>query len=122
MVRLARSQRGFTLLEVLVALAVMGISLLVLLRLVSGTLRLERAAHDYTRALAVAQARIYELSLEEAPTSRVGQEQELRWWVTVSPVWKAGEQVQLYHVSVVIERPAGRPLSFETLRVVTKHE
>ncbi|MBI4561489.1 MAG: type II secretion system protein, partial [Candidatus Rokubacteria bacterium] len=44
--RHARNQKGFTLLEVLVALAVMAIALTVLLRLVSGTLRLERAAHD----------------------------------------------------------------------------
>jgi general secretion pathway protein I len=118
--RHAPNQRGFTLLEVLVALAVMAIALTVLLRLVSGTLRLERAAHDYSRALAVAQARISELSLEEAPTSRVGEAEGLRWWVTASPVWEAGEQAQLYHVWVVIERPGARALRFETLRVGTK--
>lgn len=113
----ARSQRGFTLLEVLVALAVMGIGLLVLLGLVSGTLRLERAAHDYTRALAVAQARLDELGLEEAPRSRVGEAEGFRWWVMASPVWAAGDQVTLYHVSVIIERPGARALRFETLRV-----
>ncbi|MFQ5830310.1 MAG: prepilin-type N-terminal cleavage/methylation domain-containing protein [Candidatus Methylomirabilia bacterium] len=115
--RAARNHGGFTLIEVLVALAVLGISLVVLLRLVSGTLRLERTAHDYSRALAVAQARIDELSLEETPTTRAGQDEEFRWWVTASPVWEGGDQVTLYHVSVVIERPQARPLRFETLRV-----
>jgi general secretion pathway protein I len=120
--RHARSQKGFTLLEVLVALAVMAIALTVLLRLVSGTLRLERAAHDYSRALAVAQARIAEVSLEEAPTSRVGQDQEFRWWVMAGPVWQGTPKVELYHVSVIVERSAASALRFETLRVGIKHE
>lgn len=120
--RAARNHGGFTLIEVLVALAVLGISLVVLLRLVSGTLRLERTAHDYSRALAVAQARIDELSLEETPTTRAGQDEEFRWWVTASPVWEGGDQVTLYHVSVVIERPHTSPLRYETLRVGAGNE
>lgn len=122
MLRARHSERGFTLLEVLVALAVLGISLVVLVRLVSGTLRLERAAQDYSGALAVARARIDELSLEEAPTSRAGEADGFRWWVTARPAWGDGKKVTLYHVAVLVERPHGRPLQFETFRVGTRDE
>lgn len=119
--RSARSQRGFTLLEVLVALAVTGIALVVLLQAVSGTLRLERAAHDYTRALALAQARLDAVSLEEAPASGVGEADGFRWWVQVTPAWW-DERSLLYRVAVTIERPTGPPVSLETFRLGERRE
>ena len=106
------------------ALAIMGIALVVLLRAVSGTLRLEQATHDYSRALAVAHARIDEIGVEDVPASRAGQTDGFRWWIAVRPVWVGGDrvQVQLYHASVIVERGVGSPLRFETLRMVTPRE
>ena len=46
-----RSKKGFTLLEVIIALAILGIGLTVIMELFSGGLRLGRVSHEYTQAM-----------------------------------------------------------------------
>lgn len=53
---------GFTLIEVIVAMAILGISLTLVMQLFSGGLRSARAASDYTRAIVHAKDKMEELS------------------------------------------------------------
>ena len=58
------SEKGFTLLEVLVATMVLGIAVVVLLQLFSGALDQARRADDYTRAVFHARSKMEELLLD----------------------------------------------------------
>jgi general secretion pathway protein I len=56
-------QRGFTLVEVVVAMAVLGISLVLIIELFSGGLRLARASEEYTIAGQLARQKMEEITL-----------------------------------------------------------
>ena len=55
--------RGFTLIEVIVAIAVLSISLVMIMQLFSGGLKASRASCDYTRAVVHAKDKMEELFL-----------------------------------------------------------
>jgi general secretion pathway protein I len=58
-----RGELGFTLVEIVVAMAVLGISLVLVIELFSGGLRLGRASEEYTLAGQFAKQKMEELSL-----------------------------------------------------------
>jgi general secretion pathway protein I len=58
-------KRGFTLIEVVVALAILGVGLVVIIELFSGGLRLGKAAEEYTKAVGFARAKMEEISVLE---------------------------------------------------------
>jgi len=58
-----RREEGFTLIEIVVAMAVLGISLVLVIELFSGGLRLGRAAEEYTLAGQFARQKMEEISL-----------------------------------------------------------
>jgi prepilin-type N-terminal cleavage/methylation domain-containing protein len=86
-----RLSPGFTLLEVLVAIAILGVSLITLFELFSGGLRLGRASEDYLKATLFAQKKMNELrlanfTLGEGEEAGVFEEdQNYRWSATVEP-------------------------------------
>ena len=57
--------RGFTLIEVVVAIAILGIGLVTIIELFSGGLRLERTAGEYTKAVGYARMKMEEISVNE---------------------------------------------------------
>ncbi|MBF0566541.1 MAG: prepilin-type N-terminal cleavage/methylation domain-containing protein [Nitrospirae bacterium] len=60
-----RTQSGFTLIETMVAIAIMAIGLTTLMQLFSGSLRLVTYSEDYTRAAILAQARMREVMYDK---------------------------------------------------------
>lgn len=58
------SNKGFTLIEVIVAIAVLSITLVMVMQLFSGGLRASRASCDYTRAIVHAKDKLEEFSIE----------------------------------------------------------
>ena len=60
---------GFTLIEVIVAMAIVGISLVMIMQLFSGGLRASRTSCDYTRAVVHAKNTMEELSYDPVPGS-----------------------------------------------------
>ena len=56
------STTGFTLIEIVVALAILGIGLTVIIELFSGGLRLGRTSEEYTRAMGYARMKMEEIT------------------------------------------------------------
>jgi len=73
----SQAQAGFTLLEVLVALSILGIALTVILQVFSADLRNIKAAADYDEAAAKAAARMRSIVEYETPS-------EPKTWVETS--------------------------------------
>jgi general secretion pathway protein I len=85
----SRREGGFTLVEVVVAMAVLGISLVLIIELFSGGLRLGRASEEYTLAGQLARQKMEELSLTQ-PIAEGIEEGEFdstyRWQVEVKKI------------------------------------
>ena len=64
-------KKGFTLLEVLVAMSVLSISLVVVLQLFSGGLKASRLSDEYTRGIFYAREKLDEILLAEELTAGV---------------------------------------------------
>jgi general secretion pathway protein I len=58
--------KGFTLIEVVVALAILGIGLTVIMELFSGGLRLGRTSEEYTKAVNYARMKMEEITSQES--------------------------------------------------------
>ena len=58
--------KGFTLIEVLVAVAILGVGLTIIIELFSGGLRLGRASEEYTRAVNYARMKMEEIAVKPA--------------------------------------------------------
>jgi general secretion pathway protein I len=117
-----RRQRGFTLLEVLVALAILSVAVVVMLQLFAQGLRLLKVAGDYQRAVLLAdqKAREVELVREGAES---GQEGEFQWErrATVVPVSAdltvfGLTPLRLFRVSVEVRWSGNRSVEVATLR------
>ncbi len=65
------SDRGFTLIEVVVALAILGVGLIVIIELFSGGLRLGRTSGEYTQAIGYARLKMEDLALARQVTEGI---------------------------------------------------
>ena len=105
--------RGFTLIEIVVAMAILGVGLIVIIELFSGGLRLGRISEEYTQAVGLARMKLEEIFLAEQ--LKEGSEQgefnkDFRWQVGVKkvdllPVEKGLEfkpPVEFYQIKVNI--------------------
>jgi general secretion pathway protein I len=84
-----RGQGGFTLVEVVVAMAILGISLVLVIELFSGGLRLGRASEEYTVAAQLARQKIEEIALykQVQEGSEEGEfDSTYRWQVEVKKI------------------------------------
>jgi general secretion pathway protein I len=120
------SPRGFTLLEVLVALTILAVAIVALMQLSSQGLRLLHLSDDYQQAVVVADrvARATDVVAESAET---GQEGRFRWErrLRLVPVPEeltpgAGPQLRLYALSVAVRWGRDRTLELASLRTVAE--
>ncbi len=88
--RSVRFEKGFTLIEVVVALAILGVGLTVIIELFSGGLRLARASMEYTNAVNYARIKMEEIAvkpaLEEGTEEGESEDKTFRWQVGVRKV------------------------------------
>lgn len=114
------SEHGFTLLEVLVALAVLGLALVTICGAISDSLlRTERVAQD-EQATALANALLarigYDLPLRIGLTD--GEDGGLTWRMTVNPVKEKASEINVDEVTLTVQNKAGKPLGhWQALRV-----
>jgi general secretion pathway protein I len=82
--------KGFTLIEMVVALAILGVGLTVLIELFSGGLRLGRTSMEYTKAVNYARMKMEEITLkpsvEEGTEEGESEDKTFRWQVGVKKV------------------------------------
>ena len=79
-------QRGFTLIEIVVAMAILGVGLIVIIELFAGGLRLGRTSEEFSKAVSLARVKLEEVSLN--PVLQEGSEtgefdKDFRWQVEV---------------------------------------
>lgn len=118
--------RGFTLLEVLVALTILGIAIVALMQLSSQGLRLLHLSDDYQQAVIVAD-RIARATDALAEGVDAGQEGRFHWErrITVVPVPEeltpgAGPPLRLYALSVGVRWGRDHTLELASLRAVAE--
>ena len=128
--------QGFTLLEVLVAMAILGIGLIVIIELFSGGLRLGRTSEEYTRAVGYARMKLEEVSLAKSLEEGIEEgefDREYRWQVEVKKVdlIPPGREtsyqppVALYRVRIEVLWKSGireRTTALESYRVLKAEE
>jgi len=86
---LGQGYTGFTLIEVLVAVAILGIGLTITLELFSGGLRLGRASEEYTKAVNYARMKMEEMAVKPEVVEGVEEgsfDDTFRWQVEVKKV------------------------------------
>jgi len=85
-----RLNKGFTLIEVVVALAILGVGLTVIIELFSGGLRLGRASMEYTKAVNYARVKMEETmakpTIEEGTQEGESDDKTFRWQMGVKKV------------------------------------
>jgi general secretion pathway protein I len=83
------STTGFTLIEIVVALAILGIGLTVIIELFSGGLRLGRTSEEYTRAMGYARMKMEEIiskrNIEEG-SDEGDFDKTFRWQVDIKKI------------------------------------
>lgn len=127
---MGEAQSGFTLLEVMAALAIAGLGILMALQLFSGGLTSAKAARDYTTAVLHAEDKMNETFLlsdgapEEGVRSGVAPD-GYEWTVAVekydAEAAAYDRDIIVYKVAVKVRNPEGRKeYSLETLKVYRK--
>ena len=106
-------ESGLTLLEVLVALVIVGLVGLTLLGLFGGTLRSAEGSRTWSQGLVYATERLEALKLSREPPRSSPPERlagGYRRWVEVRP-WRG----ELVHVTVVVTFPSGGSVALDRL-------
>ena len=107
-----RTPRGFTLLEVIVALAIMGIGFALAMELLATGSRSAKVAEDYTLAVLLARQKMAEVLVSQSLEESAGQGEfgeGLSWASEIQPLPQAEElPAQLYQVRVRVAWPGRR--------------
>ncbi len=111
--------RGFTLFEVVVAIAVLGIGIAMVMQLFSGGLRSGRASQDYTLGVILAREKMEETLIE--PVEGSGEfDNGYRWQADVASYGSSEEDLNLLEIKVRVSWPDSnkeRSVELVTLRV-----
>lgn len=113
-----RRDAGFTLIEALVALAILGVALAAVLRAYGAGFRAAERAEAQTQALLIAESKLAEAAatVREAGELR-GTEGAYAWRVTAAPHEAEGADKPLLRLEVRVAGPDGGEVRLATLRL-----
>jgi prepilin-type N-terminal cleavage/methylation domain-containing protein len=115
----SRHEPGFTLVEILVALAILGLILATFAQVISGRVKSAQRNDAATQALLFARSMMERIGrdLPLRPGDTAGTfEGDGRWWLSMRPSAFDG-QAATYIVELTVEKPPVRPLTLTTLRL-----
>ncbi len=131
-------QRGFSLLEILIAFSILALSLGILLKIFSSGINMAGVAEEYTSAVQIAETLMAQTGVETAlqPGQSSGQlNDKYNWQVVVSPYQFTGmletsdmnsQTAELFKVKVIVNWSdgnsgnEGRQLELTTLRLAAR--
>jgi general secretion pathway protein I len=120
------NQSGFTLMEVLIAFAIVSLSFVLIMQLFAGGLRASRTSCDYTRAVVYAKDKMGELS--DNPVEGDGEFEDGFKWQAVVEDYKELEETtyNLMKLKVIVTWSDGarkdRKVEFVSLKTVDSEE
>lgn len=138
----AAEERGFSLLEIVIAFSILALALGILLNIFSKGVHTAVVADDYTAAVEIAESLLAAAGVEQPlqPGETSGREDDkFDWAVTVTPFqWTAGQaapardfaeegtaasqqSIRLYKVRVIIGWDADRQLELVTLKMAVNN-
>lgn len=121
-----RRSNGFSLLEVMIALAILGVAVVSVFQLYSIGLRTTKKAEDYTRALFYARSlldRAYSLPEPESGSESFDLKENFKGVMEISlKSASEDEKVKLYEMVVTITWPPSGSLKMKGLRTVHEFE
>jgi len=108
-----RTECGFTLLEVIVALAILAVAFALAMELLANGVRAAKASEDYTQAVLLARQKIAEISVTSSLKESADQGEfggGFRWASEIQPLPQEEEDLpaQLYQVRVRVTWPGRR--------------
>lgn len=129
-----KTEKGFTLLEIMIALAILGIALTVILQQFSTGLKTVGITRDYTNALIHAREKLEELCLEKKLSEKEESgefEDGYRWRVVIAPYEEEEKEesstefllLSMYTVTSIVSWDAGnreKKVELATLKIVPK--
>ncbi len=125
---LIKQQKGFTLLEVLVAFSILAISLAVILAIFSRGMRTAALSEDYRQAMIIAENRMSEALYVQAIRAGVieGEEQDYQWSTNIKALPETGNsglrhELKRYQLEVAVswlEAGKQRQLSLQNIALV----
>lgn len=116
-------EEGFTLLEVLLSVAILGMGVVAAIQLLSGGLRLAKTADEHTDVIFAAKEKMAETLLDPSPFEGTvrGADKNIEWTVSVGPYApdRAAPGKRLLMVTVTAEESGGsRSYTVSTLKTV----
>jgi prepilin-type N-terminal cleavage/methylation domain-containing protein len=118
-----QGEAGFTLIEVLVAFAIVALVLAGIYQALAGAYRGETRAQVQERVLALARAHLEAIGIEQPlePGETTGTYHTgLAWHLTVAPVAPLSDKGQAFHIVLETQGADGRPLlRLETFKLAT---
>ena len=113
-----RGEAGFTLIEALVALAILGVALAAVLRAYGAGFRSAERAEMQTHALLLAESRLAEAATTlREPGERRGSDGGYAWRVSAAPFPIDGVAKPLLRLEVRVSAPNGSEARLTTLRL-----
>lgn len=118
--------RGFTLLEVLVALMILGFAVVTAIQLFAGGLRLLRVSGRHQEAALIADQKLREIEVVE-PGKTTGTERDYEWELNVTPTEVPSELIvtgprplRLYRLEVSVRWEGAGGIQLATLRTAAE--